>query len=219
MANLKHSTTCTNARTDSTRDPTEARALGPPLFSNRSDTVLVVIFDRLRGKAGPQMRVVQAWSTGREPQFNVVGESRYYQQISKVAARLGGGQTGEAITVAILKPEPDNPYDKHAVQATIDDLVVGYLPAEEAPNYSPLLLHLAAQGVLVSVPARVWWDAEDGYMASVRLDLAPPGLLVPLNAPPAGNVMQLPPGSATWTSSLRWSPTSGKLRLSSRCTR
>lgn len=142
------------------------------------------------------MRIVEAWASGREPQFNVVGESRYYDQIRKIAARLGGGRSGQAITVAVLKPEPDNAYGRNAVQVTIDDLVVGYLPAEEAPGYSPLLNHLARLGVLVSVPARVWWDADDGYMASIRLDLAPPGLLVPLNASPAGNVMQLPPGNA-----------------------
>ncbi len=140
------------------------------------------------------MRVVEAWTSGREPQFNVVGESRYYAQIRQIAARLGGGREGEAITTAVLKPEPDNAYDRHAIQVTIDDLVVGYVPAEDAPNYSPLLNHLATQGVLVSVPARVWWDADGDFMASVRLDLAAPGLLIPVNAPPAGDVMQLPPG-------------------------
>jgi collagen type III alpha len=155
-----------------------------------------MILSRFRSDVRQQMRIVEAWTTGRAPQFNVVGESRYYQQIRKVAGRLGGGPSGEAITTAVLRPEPENAYDRNAVQVTIDDLVVGYLPAEEAPNYSPLLIHLAGQGVLVSVPARVWWDAEGDFMASVRLDLAPPGLLIPVNAPPAGNVMQLPPGNA-----------------------
>lgn len=155
-----------------------------------------MILGRFRSGVQQQMRIVEAWTTGRTPQFNVVGESRYYPQLRKVAGRLGGGPNGEAITTAVLRPEPENTYDHNAVQVTIDDLVVGYLPADEAVNYSPLLLHLAGQGDLISVPARVWWDAEGEFMASVRLDLAPPGLLLPVNAPPAGNVMQLPPGNA-----------------------
>lgn len=141
-------------------------------------------------------RVLEAWASGRGYPFEVVGESRYEIELKKVVRRHGGGQEGEIFTTAVLLPEPTNPYDPNAVAVTVDQLTVGYIPREKALDYSPLLKRLAHQGILVSVPSRVWWRNEDEWWSSVRLDLNPPGLLLPINAPPSTTAMQLPPGGA-----------------------
>lgn len=143
-------------------------------------------------------QIVEGWTTGRLAQ-NVVGESRYTPQLKRITKRLGGGPTGEAMTTAIVTAEPQNQYDANAVKVTIDGDTVGYLPREDAVDYSPALLRLAAHDICVAVPARVWWGGwgdDDDWTASVRLDLGPPELLLPINAPPSGAAIQLPPGKA-----------------------
>ncbi len=144
-----------------------------------------------------RLRVVEAWPTGRMCQ-NVVGESHYEVNLKQIAGRLGGGPTGEAITTAVVMAQPTNEYDPNAVAVLIDGAIVGHLPREDAADYSPLLQMLAERQVALSVPARVWWGAWDDerWAASVQLDLGPPGLLVPVNAPPSDNAMQIPPGAA-----------------------
>jgi collagen type III alpha len=143
------------------------------------------------------LRVVEAWTTGY-PSQPVVGESHRIPDLRRIAGRMGGGPEGEAETTAVLVPEPDNKFDPNAVSVAIDGTTVGYLPREDAVSYSPTLLRLATAGVAVSVPARVWWGplGDSNWMASVQLDLGPPGLLIPVNAPPAGSALQLPPGKA-----------------------
>jgi len=156
-----------------------------------------MVFGRKPASSSRGLRVIEAWTTGH-PSQHVVGESNYFADLKRIASRLGGGPAGEAITTAVLVAEPDNRYDRNAVAVTIDGKAVGYLPREDAVYYSPVLLRLAERGVAVSVAARVWWseDYDNDWVASVRLDLGPPGLLVPVNAPPSRAAMQLPPGGA-----------------------
>jgi hypothetical protein len=143
------------------------------------------------------LRIVEAWTTGY-PSQHVVGESHYLPALRKIARQLGGGPQGESMTTAVLAPEPQNEYDPHAVAVAIDGATVGYLPREDAAKYAPVLSGLAARGVAVALPARVWWGAmgDSDWGASIRLDLGPPGLLVPVNAPPSRAAMQLPPGAS-----------------------
>jgi hypothetical protein len=164
---------------------------------NDGDTVAVMMFGRRAAQGGSTLRIVEARATGY-PSQNVVGESQYGPALQKIGRRLGGGPEGEAMTTAVLVPEPQNKYDPNAVAVNVDGATVGYLPREHAASYSPVLLALAATGVAVSVPARVWWGSgyEGDPIASVRLDLGPPGMLVPVNAPPSRSAMQLPPGGA-----------------------
>lgn len=158
---------------------------------------MAVVIGRRASSPDSRLRIIEAWTTGY-PSQNVVGESRYVRGLKKLAKRLGGGPTGEAMTTAVLLAEPFNVYDANAVAVAIDGDTVGYLPREDAVNYSAVLQDLSRRGVAISVPARVWWSQADGgdWMASVRLDLGPPGLLVPVNAPPTGDAMQLPPGTS-----------------------
>ena len=94
-----------------------------------------------------------------------------------------------------LVPEPDNPYDKHAVSVRWKDSVIGYLPAELCESYAQLR-RVAASGYDASTTAGVWatddWDGERKY--HVWVTLPSPELLLPLNEPPADGFALLPVG-------------------------
>jgi hypothetical protein len=111
----------------------------------------------------------------------VVGESNYARQLARLA---GPSQSGEREMTATLRREPTNRYDNNAVQVLIDGLLVGYLPREDAATYQAPM-QLIEKWVRTPVcRARVWWNRGYGdFMASVSLDLADPGELVPLNWP------------------------------------
>lgn len=147
----------------------------------------------LGGGASPR-QTITTWSTGN-PSQSVVGERSYVRQLQAVRETLGGGRTGEAETSAVLIPEPTNPYDSHAVQVTINSLLVGYLPREDAGGYSSVLASLATQERFLEVPARVWWgrDPDGDFYGSVTLDLPPAPLLFAVNTRPSGAAL-LPRG-------------------------
>ena len=51
-----------------------------------------------------------------------------------------GGTLGDRIRcdiVAVLVPEPTNPYDANAISVQIDGQVIGYLPRATAQEYLP----------------------------------------------------------------------------------
>jgi rubrerythrin len=89
-----------------------------------------------------QGRGVQ-WATvygGNEP-LEVVGESRYQGALWEIVGGVRSERVREAI-VAVLMPEPTNPYDPDAIQVLVSGHVVGYLSREDAAAYRPGLLHL-----------------------------------------------------------------------------
>jgi hypothetical protein len=80
---------------------------------------------------------------------------------------------------AALVPEPSNPHDPNAIQAqmTIGEggryRLVGYLSAEDAVRYQPVVQRLWTKKA-VGVCKAVIEYGQDGEPSSVRLDLAPP---------------------------------------------
>ena len=105
------------------------------------------LFDRLFGKStspvpktAPGAYVEATLYTGGET-LEVVGESHYQDTLWQIV----GGPSDEHVrhyTVAVLLPEPDNPYDTNAVQVLIGGELVGYLSREDAAVYRPGLLRL-----------------------------------------------------------------------------
>ena len=78
--------------------------------------------------------------------LEVVGESHYQETLWA----LVGGTRAERVrheTIALLVPEPDNPYDRNAIQVLIDGQLVGYLGREDAAAYRPGLLRLMQSSV------------------------------------------------------------------------
>jgi hypothetical protein len=123
------------------------------------------LLDRLRrgrAPAAPAPVPVQARQSvpavllGGHDDLEVVGES-FYQD---VLWRLCGGTVGERVRfgiVAVLVPEPANPYDRNAIAVQVNGEVVGYLARATAQEYLPGLRRLmsarggyiALQGVMV----------------------------------------------------------------------
>ena len=114
----------------------------------------------------------------------VVGESHYGVHLNKVAGRE---PEGEREVFAELRREPSNRHDRNAVQVLIDGGVVGHLPREDAPSYQPELTAMEGWGRPMICRARLWWRRESRreVFASVSLDIARPGELLPIASPDA----------------------------------
>lgn len=70
--------------------------------------------------------------------FDIVGESTYQDQL----AELVGGKTengADHYFMALLAPEPQNPYDSNAVRIAIEARTVGYLARSHALDYRAAL--------------------------------------------------------------------------------
>lgn len=121
------------------------------------------LLDRLRGgrreSSGPapvETTVVSVSLLGGQDDLEVVGERAYQDFLWD----LSGGTVGDRIRrhiVAVLVPEPTNPYDTNAIAVQIEGHAVGYLPRATAQEYLPGLQHLmsvhggyvALRGVIV----------------------------------------------------------------------
>jgi hypothetical protein len=116
------------------------------------------LLDRLKGGRGPlvPVRAVTVSLLGGQDDLEVVGELAYQAALW----RLCGGTPGDQIRrdiIAVLVPEPTNPYDANAIAIQIDSQVVGYLPRATAQDYLPGLhrlmaahgSHIALRGVIV----------------------------------------------------------------------
>lgn len=124
---------------------------------------------------------------------DVVGESFYADHLRRLVA----GQQSPYFVPAMLVRQPANPHDANAVAVVAGGAQVGHLSRQDAAAYAPVLDALAARGVAGTVDALIsWWDDDEDISPGVRLDLAAPGSLVPLNAPPAQPYAILPPGRA-----------------------
>jgi hypothetical protein len=139
------------------------------------------------------MRLFDLWGQRGWADHDVVGESHYFDHIRSLLPKPDGDES-EAQTVAQLVPEPSNIHDPNAVAVKCGGGVVGYLSRDEASVYFQILSALVAQGWMPQVAARIWgghrsaYDYDNGtlvdgrdFIGSVRLDLAEPHLIVPVN--------------------------------------
>jgi len=115
---------------------------------------------------------------------DVVGEGSYQGTIE----RIGGGRTPDGALyrdhLALLLPEPGNPYDRNAVRVMLRPAdggtagKVGYLSREDAVAYRPVIDRLAGTGKLASAAATIsgGWDrgGVDRGSFGVRIHLGPP---------------------------------------------
>jgi hypothetical protein len=120
------------------------------------------LLDRLRGgrvssvPVRAEMAAVSVCLLGGQDDLEVVGELVYQAALW----RLCGGILGDRVrcdVVAVLVPEPTNPYDANAIAVQIDSQVVGYLSRATAQEYLRGLQqlmaarggHIALRGVIV----------------------------------------------------------------------
>jgi hypothetical protein len=112
-----------------------------------------------------------------DEQIEVAGETYHVKGIKRVfrEARLpitDRGSTLESLICALV-PEPWNPHDPCAVAVMIGMHQVGYVPAELAANYSPVLCPMASSGTVITGLARIW-AKDDGGMIRARVTILAP---------------------------------------------
>src|SRR4051812_45784039 len=101
------------------------------------------LFDRLKGKQAPQPPpaatnriAVSANLYSGSQDLDVVGESNYQEALWSLCGSSPGEQVRHEV-IAVLVPEPENPYDQNAIAVQIDARLVGYLSREDAIAYGP----------------------------------------------------------------------------------
>jgi hypothetical protein len=143
------------------------------------------------------------WGQAGWASAEVVGETHY----AKAIRALFGSDfdpRGTDITLPVqLIPDRNNRHDRNAVGVWSGSSLLGHLPRPEAARYVTVLTELSSRGLVPEVNARITgreWGAADGrpaaFDSTIRLDLAEPHLLVPVNAAPVQEHRLLPSGSA-----------------------
>lgn len=128
--------------------------------------------------------VAPVFMLGGQEDLEVVGELAYQDALWNLCHGTEGERVRYGI-VAVLLPEPANPYDRNAIAVQIDRRTVGYLPRAMAKEYMPGLkrlmkLHggyIALRGVIVGGgfyddgPGRlgVWLEHEPADFGVPRL--------------------------------------------------
>lgn len=114
-------------------------------------------------------RVQATLYTGSET-LEVVGESNYQDALRHLA---GAPVPGIRVPkIAVLAPEPDNPYDANAIQVQIEAHVVGYLSREDAARYLPGVRRLMEGESFVALEAMIVCGGSGGVFG-VFLDHDP----------------------------------------------
>lgn len=102
------------------------------------------LFDRLKTSRHPWTPDISGESvtvlSGRQS-LEVVGEAAYQDALWRVCNSRVGDDVRSDI-VAVLVPEPANPYDANAIAVMIDDNVVAYFSRDMAQKYLPGLKRL-----------------------------------------------------------------------------
>ncbi|MFD6176002.1 MULTISPECIES: HIRAN domain-containing protein [unclassified Isoptericola] len=143
------------------------------------------------------LRTFELWGS-RRPDFEVVGEAYRRDAFRKIYKKRSLAPGQEFYGEAVLIPERGNVHDANAVRVDVDDVAVGYLPREDAARYRPILDDLFERGRVAVTPVRVWATNADGtWRARVTIALGDPGEIVPVNEPPGGDVVEIPPNSRT----------------------
>lgn len=107
----------------------------------------------------------------------VKGEAQYQEALSAICGGKCADGHQKKVTAALL-PEPDNRYDRNAVQVFVENRLVGYINRDDAADYSPVLQRMlrkvkatgACDAVIVG-----GWDrgAGDTGHFGIWLKLAP----------------------------------------------
>lgn len=149
----------------------------------------------------PRGRPVAPWARARHHQ-RIVGEQHlpaatFREILKRNGRRLGPAGTELPDIEVQLVADPNNPFDSDAVGAWITGMHVGYLPREVAVCYAPALNDLAEQGLVLTVPGRLWLSSEEyGERAAVTVLLPPDNGVQSFNEFPDEPYQVLPEGKA-----------------------
>lgn len=149
-----------------------------------------------RFRAAPQSPAGRFAALPEDGFMRVAGESHCQPALQRMRGRCVPGAEGRPSFSVALVPEPENPYDKHAVAVMSEAGRVGYLPREDARRYGPTLRALQRAGYDgASCTALLNGGTRDKPSFGITLCLAYPedcelhlGLRAPDGKPVAGRV-------------------------------
>ena len=120
-------------------------------------------------------RVLRKLKPSQDYDFEISGESFHTANLLTIFKNLNMNSTSSQIVEATLSRDPFNDYDKNAVEVLIQNLLVGYIPKEQARKVSKLLDNPIDKGE-ATISAEVRRASEIGF-SSVNLNLKwPPEL-------------------------------------------
>lgn len=106
----------------------------------------------------------------------VVGESHYQPALrAATGGRKAGSWDDHIVVKAQLIPEPKNKYDRNAVAVRVGGRTVGYLPAEVAVDYQPVLLGLLRRGLIGTCEGAIVGGGSKSY--GIWLKVAEPDVI------------------------------------------
>lgn len=132
-------------------------------------------------------------------QLDIVGENWHEEAIQNaVGDDLKLDQQVTVERVVELVPEPDNPYDSNAISVRYENQVLGYIAAEQAPDFLPLVTTVIKARRVPTVAADIWAvkrNTRNGIRiySNVRINLSPE-LEVPENNAPSRPYSIIPRG-------------------------
>ena len=147
-------------------------------------------------KRGTSALVFDLWGQRGWYRVNVAGEHFHMRDIKRLFTRGVPASGASIVTQVQLFPEPTNRHDRGAIKVMVGSAHVGYLPKEIARLYLPVVTELISAGYAPQCGAQVRAWHSNELEASIRLDLAEPHMLVPLNGPPPSASVMLPIGRA-----------------------
>lgn len=93
----------------------------------------------------------------QEHSFRGTGMSHHRGNWAGMYKKLGRPRGGEVATYAVLVPEPDNKFDRHAVSICVHGRHVGYVPRSHSETVSRFI---HANGGLVKCVVVLWFDPQ-----------------------------------------------------------
>lgn len=134
------------------------------------------------------------------PRLDIVGENWHEAAIQNaIGQQLPLGEAVTVQRVVELVPEPDNPFDGHAISVRYDDEVIGYIAAEQTFDYLQLVESVIQSEQVPTVTADIWAvrrktrGGNIGVFSNVRIDLDS-SIQMPANEPPSRPYSIIPQG-------------------------
>ncbi|HVM34542.1 MAG TPA: HIRAN domain-containing protein [Actinomycetota bacterium] len=113
---------------------------------------------------------------GGQGRVEVKGESNYQDALDAICGGKCEAGHGRKV-LAVLQPEPENPYDSNAIAIHVDGKLVGYMPKQAAAEYAPIAQLLASKGKVGAGRAFIkgGWRRADGDEGEygIELELSP----------------------------------------------
>jgi hypothetical protein len=103
----------------------------------------------------------------------VVGTSHYQPALVELSGRQGDEEI-RIEKVAVLVPEPDNPYDPNAIAVHIDRQLVGYLSRDENRRWQDVLQTLATHDHQAAAEAMIAGRGPGGGTSNLGVFLRLP---------------------------------------------